>query len=103
MRNDWINTLQAINESLQTQVTPAVTRRSFLKAGGVAGAGLVLGFFVPGGQKMARAADAKKVITPNAFLRIAPDNTVTVAINRLEFGQGVTTGMPMLILSLIHI
>ncbi len=97
MRNDWINTLQHINESLQTQVTPALTRRNFLKAGSVAGAGLILGFFVPGGQKMARAADAKKVITPNAFLRIAPDNTVTVAINRLEFGQGVATGMPMLI------
>ena len=105
MRNDWINTLQTINESrqaglqagLQADSQPELARRNFLKAGGVLGAGLVLGFFVPGGQKVARAADAAKAITPNAFLRIAPDNTVTVLINRLEFGQGVTTGMPMLI------
>ena len=75
----------------------ALSRRGFLKIAGVAGGGLVLGFFVPGGQKMARAADAKKPVTPNAFLRIAPDNTVTIAINRLEFGQGVATSLPMLI------
>jgi len=94
--------LQTMQQSMQQSLNndPTVTafnRRSFLKIAGVAGSGLVLGFFVPGGQKMARAADAPKAITPNAFLRIAPDNTVTVAINRLEFGQGVNTGMPMLI------
>ncbi|MGT2427755.1 molybdopterin cofactor-binding domain-containing protein [Cupriavidus basilensis] len=32
---------------------------------------------------------------PQAFLLIAPDNTVTVAVNRLEFGQGVHTALPM--------
>ena len=95
------NSVKFNSQDLQPQIDPSsavsLTRRSFLKAGSVAGAGLVLGFYVPGGQKLARAADAPQVIVPNAFLRIAPDNTVTVAINRLEFGQGVTTGMPMLI------
>jgi isoquinoline 1-oxidoreductase beta subunit len=47
---------------------------------------------------MARAAEAKPVIyAPNAFLRVAPDNTVTVMVNRLEFGQGVHTSLPMVI------
>jgi isoquinoline 1-oxidoreductase beta subunit len=76
-----------------------LSRRGFLKAGSLAGGGLVLGFFVPGANRFARAADAPAAapVAPNAFLRIAPDNTVTVMVNRLEFGQGVHTALPMLI------
>jgi isoquinoline 1-oxidoreductase beta subunit len=74
-----------------------LSRRSFLKAGSVLGGGLVLSFFVPGANRFARAADAKPTYAPNAFLRIAPDNSVTVMVNRLEFGQGVHTSFPMLI------
>jgi isoquinoline 1-oxidoreductase subunit beta len=74
-----------------------MSRRSFLKAAGVAGGGLVLGFFVPGANRFARAQAQQPVSAPNAFLRIAPDNTITVAVNRLEFGQGVHTSLPMLI------
>ncbi|SNT32582.1 isoquinoline 1-oxidoreductase, beta subunit [Noviherbaspirillum humi] len=74
-----------------------LSRRGFLKAAGVAGGGLVLGFFVPGMGRLARAQAAKTNYAPNAFLRIAPDNSITVAINRLEFGQGVNTGLTMLI------
>jgi isoquinoline 1-oxidoreductase beta subunit len=74
------------------------SRRGFLKAGAAATGGLVLGFFLPAGGRMARAADAAKpVYAPNAFLRVAPDNTVTVMVNRLEFGQGVHTSLPMVI------
>jgi isoquinoline 1-oxidoreductase beta subunit len=75
------------------------SRRGFLKAGTAATGGLVLGFMLPGGGgRMARAADAAPVVyAPNAFLRVAPDNTVTVIVNRLEFGQGVQTSLPMVI------
>ena len=82
-------------------VAPAggVSRRGFLKAGTLATGGLVLGFVLPAGGRFARAADAAKptVYAPNAFLRVAPDNTVTVLVNRLEFGQGVHTALPMMI------
>ncbi|KQY08730.1 carbon monoxide dehydrogenase [Massilia sp. Root133] len=85
-------------------VTPAgrfapTSRRGFLKAGTLATGGLVLGFVLPTGGRFARAADAAKptVYAPNAFLRVAPDNTVTVQVNRLEFGQGVHTALPMVI------
>jgi isoquinoline 1-oxidoreductase beta subunit len=67
----------------------AVTRRGFLKSTG----GLVLGFVVPGIGRTAASAPA----APNAFLHIAPDDTVTVMVDRLEFGQGVHTALPMLI------
>nr|WP_314545487.1 xanthine dehydrogenase family protein molybdopterin-binding subunit [uncultured Massilia sp.] len=74
------------------------SRRGFLKAGAAATGGLVLGFVLPGGSRLARAADAKPVVyAPNAFVRVAPDNTVTVIVNRLEFGQGVHTALPMVI------
>jgi isoquinoline 1-oxidoreductase beta subunit len=91
MRIEWIN--QAETQHTNT----ALSRRSFIKAGAVVGGGLVLGFFIPGANKFARAADAKAASLPNAFLHIAPDNSVTVQVNRLEFGQGVQTALPMLI------
>ena len=67
----------------------ASSRRGFLKSIG----GLVLGFVIPGAGRPAAPAP----ISPNAFLHIAPDDTVTVMVDRLEFGQGVHTALPMLI------
>ena len=66
-----------------------VTRRGFLKSVG----GLVLGFVMPLPGRAAAAAP----VAPNAFLHIAPDDTVTVMVDRLEFGQGVHTALPMLV------
>src|ERR1700738_778593 len=89
MRIEWMNTQPAAQDGM--------SRRSFLKVTGVAGGGLVLGFFVHGAGRCAQAQSEKAVPPPNAFLRIAPDNTVTVSVNRLEFGQGVHTSFPMLV------
>lgn len=90
MRIEWMNAEIPVAEE-------AMSRRTFMKVSGVVGGGLVLGFFVPGVNRLANAQGAKPVYAPNAFLHIAPDNTVTVAVNRLEFGQGVNTSLPMLI------
>jgi isoquinoline 1-oxidoreductase beta subunit len=95
MRIEWINQQQ--NELVAQETNTALSRRNFMKAGAVLGGGLVLGFFIPGSNKFATAADAKIAYPPNAFLRIGPDNSVTVQVNRLEFGQGVQTALPMLI------
>ncbi len=77
-------------------------RRRFVQAGAVVGAGLVLGFVLPQGQRLVPVAQAAQVQggspdDPNAFLQIAPDNSITIMVNRLEFGQGILTGLPMLI------
>jgi isoquinoline 1-oxidoreductase beta subunit len=54
----------------------------------VAGVGLLIGFDMSG-----RTADAADVFEPNAFVRIAPDNSVTLIAKHIEFGQGSYTGL----------
>jgi isoquinoline 1-oxidoreductase subunit beta len=70
------------------------SRRRFLKAGGVAGGGLVIGFVLPAAGRLAEAATQ---FAPNAFLRVAPNGRVTVVCGQSEMGQGVLTAIPMLV------
>ncbi len=77
-------------------------RRAFLKAAAGASAGLVIAFFVPTTLRRALAEDAaaaaaKPPVTPNAFIRIAPDSTVTIVLKHAEMGQGVWTSIPMVV------
>ncbi|KAF0216935.1 MAG: isoquinoline 1-oxidoreductase beta [Geobacteraceae bacterium] len=75
-----------------------MSRRDFLKAGAVLGGGLVLGFRLPfAGFPFEAAAAQEAPYTPNAFIRIGSDNTVTFIVNKSEMGQGVYTSLPMLI------
>jgi len=75
------------------------SRRGFLKASALVGAGLVIAFTLPGGKRFAFADDAPAASTfaPNAFLRIGSDDSVTVLLSHSEMGQGVWTGLAMLI------
>ena len=60
------------------------------------GAGLALGFVLPGAV-VASTAPAAASFTPNAWLRIAADGTVTVVCGSAEMGQGVHTAIPMMV------
>lgn len=72
-----------------------LARRDFLRTTGRAAAGLTLAFHLP---RIGRAiATAASVFAPNAYLRVAPDGTVTLWCVRLEMGQGVRTILPMMI------
>ena len=97
MRTEWLNQESMQTEAAATAPAGGLSRRGFMKAGAVLGGGLVLGFFIPGANKFANAQAGKTVFQPNAFLHIAADNSITVQVNRLEFGQGVQTALPMLI------
>ncbi|HZY20216.1 MAG TPA: xanthine dehydrogenase family protein molybdopterin-binding subunit [Ramlibacter sp.] len=71
-------------------------RRAFLKLG--AASGFALGLFPAGAAAQGAApAGLKPHEQPAAFVRIERDGTTTVTINRLDFGQGVQTGLPMLL------
>lgn len=75
------------------------SRRGFLKTSAVVGAALVVAFTLPGGKRFAFADDAPATTTfvPNAFLRVGSDDSVTVLLSHSEMGQGVWTGLAMLI------
>jgi isoquinoline 1-oxidoreductase beta subunit len=81
---------------------PKTSRRGFLKASALAGTGLVIGFSVPlarraFAQDAAAAAATAAPFAPNAFLRIANDDSITVLLAHSEMGQGIWTALPMLI------
>ena len=80
------------------QSTPPLagpTRRDFLKTGGTAA--LVIGFALPAAAGRALAAGPAAAFSPSAFLRITPDDRVTVVCGSAEMGQGVLTAIPMLL------
>ena len=76
-------------------------RRRFLKDSAAVAGGLVIAFYLPSKGGRAYAAETppgkQAVYPPNAFIRIAPDDSVTIVVNKSEMGQGVYTSLPMLI------
>jgi isoquinoline 1-oxidoreductase subunit beta len=70
-----------------------LSRREFVAAGVAAGAGLVIGFYLPHGK----GGSSSEAFSPNAYLRITPDNKVTIVVARSEMGQGVRTALPMIL------
>ncbi len=77
-------------------MSASVSRREFLKAGAVAGAGLTIAIALP-----SCAPGPDKVVTtplkPNAWIRVSSDGAVTLVVDRSEMGQGVYTALPMLL------
>jgi isoquinoline 1-oxidoreductase subunit beta len=69
-----------------------LNRREFVAAGIAAGAGLVVGFYLPHGKN-----SSKEAFSPNAYLRITPANRITIVVARSEMGQGVRTALPMIL------
>src|ERR1700740_3323447 len=85
----------AINDATASKASAVLSRasrRGFLKSAAATAAGLTIGFHWSG--PLSRAlADTPKDFVPNAFLRIAPDNSVTVIAKHLEMGEGAYTGL----------
>ena len=83
------------SNAAEPAVPAGLSRRGFLKGSALASGGLLLGFVVPGSRTVAVAAGI--VHTPNAWVHIADDNTITLISHQSEMGQGVYTALPMLI------
>jgi isoquinoline 1-oxidoreductase beta subunit len=78
----------------------SVSRRGFLKGTAAITAGLVVSFYVPQivrGAPKAAQPKAPPLPEANAFLKIGTDDSVTVMLAHSEMGQGIWTGLAMLI------
>jgi isoquinoline 1-oxidoreductase beta subunit len=75
-------------------------RRDFLFATMTA-AGLLFELSLPGcsagGRPVSPSAPAEGKVALTAWILIAPDDTVTLRVNRSEMGQGVSTSLPMIL------
>jgi isoquinoline 1-oxidoreductase beta subunit len=81
-------------------MSPVISRRGFIVGGALAGGGLVLGLALRPFSNLpaARAlveGDGGTLLT--TWVKIAPDNTVTVIVPHSEMGQGVHTALPMML------
>ena len=77
-------------------MTATSTRREFLKTGAVAGGTLLLGFHLPLAAAKANT-ETTAAFAPNAFIRIDKQGTVTLIIPQVEMGQGIYTGLSMIL------
>jgi CO/xanthine dehydrogenase Mo-binding subunit len=78
-----------------------MNRRHFLKASALAGGGLfihVAGFTaVDGVEKKAASDEGAKSFPVNTFLKISAQNEVFFRVTKHEMGQGVATGLAMIV------
>ncbi|MDE2427879.1 MAG: xanthine dehydrogenase family protein molybdopterin-binding subunit, partial [Burkholderiales bacterium] len=91
--------LQKNHSTNDPESAGAMPRRSFLKL--ATASGFALGCYPVLGMAADDAAKAPAGLNPTqqpgAFVHIDTDGTVTVTINRLDFGQGVQTGLPLIL------
>ena len=96
--------LQAMIAEFETVPPPAtgMGRRSFLKLVGLAGGGLVLAFNFDASpaaaERLAPGVEDNGLHKPlNAFVRISPDNTMTLVSKGPEIGQGIKTAFALIV------
>lgn len=81
-------------EAAVTSTSQRISRRIFLAGGAALGIGIAMGGAL---DRKAHAAQDVAPFEPNAFIRIDPDNTITLTMARVEMGQGIYTALAMLI------
>jgi isoquinoline 1-oxidoreductase beta subunit len=85
----------ATNFSAEPQI---LDRRAFLKTTAAGSAVLLIGCHLPGRSSDPAKAQEKPPINPlNAWVRITPDNHVTLILAKSEMGQGIMTALPMIL------
>ncbi|MFD2231426.1 xanthine dehydrogenase family protein molybdopterin-binding subunit [Alkalimarinus sediminis] len=81
-----------------------VSRRQFLKASATAGGGFSLSVFLPGCAVLGnKSLSDEGRWTANAWLEITPESEVVFTLDRVEMGQGTTTGLTTLVAEELNI
>lgn len=74
-----------------------VSRRGFLTISATTGGAMLMGIGLGADSALAARGNGELEFAPSAWLRIAPDGTVTMTMGYIEMGQGTYTSIPMLI------
>ena len=72
-----------------------INRRAFLQTSSAAAGGLLVSLYADGpvGAQQPRPP----TFPPDAFVHVRPDGTIVIQVNRLEFGQGAQTALPLIL------
>ena len=71
-----------------------------MRVSATAAGGLFVSLYLDGPSAAQEASQPKpppKVYPPDAFVDVRPDGNIVIQVNRLEFGQGVHTALPMIL------
>jgi isoquinoline 1-oxidoreductase beta subunit len=91
--------------SLKEKDRAELNRRGFLRVSFAAAGGLFVSLYLDrrstraalAPEESARAQQRPQSFPPDAFVNIRPDGKIVIQVNRLEFGQGVHTGLPLVL------
>src|SRR6266851_8535765 len=73
-------------------------RRSFIRASATVAGGMLISLYLDLPLTAQEAGQAKpQTYPPDAFVHINPDGKIIIQVNRLEFGQGIQTALPMIL------
>ena len=76
----------------------SLSRRSFFRASATAAGGLLVALYLDLPVPAQEGGGAQPKAYPlDAFVQIRPDGKIVIQVNRLEFGQGVHTALPMVL------
>jgi isoquinoline 1-oxidoreductase beta subunit len=85
---------------VRTAAHVELNRRGFLRVSFAAAGGLFVSLYLDRtsiAQEAPMPQQPAKVYPPDAFVNIRPDGKIVIQVNRLEFGQGVQTALPMVL------
>jgi isoquinoline 1-oxidoreductase beta subunit len=74
-----------------------LNRRSFIQLTTAAAGGLLISLYLDKPAVLAQQPPPPKVYPPDAFVHVRRDGHIVITVNRLEFGQGVQTSLPMIL------
>ena len=72
-----------------------VDRRSFLKISGLSATGIIIGLQM--GCSPSEKKNSGASFSPNVYLTVNDDGTVTIVAHRSEMGTGIRTGLPLIV------